>query len=87
MAAAMPFVQERIYNALKADYLAGIFTPGRRLDIQEIADRHSAFGSEQSALAARQSSFAGGRYSKLPCTPWKPCFACFNSHRITRPSL
>lgn len=42
MAAAMPFVQERIYHALKADYLAGIFTPGRRLDIQEIADRHSA---------------------------------------------
>ena len=42
MAAAMPYVQERIYTALKADYMAGIFTPGRRLDIQEIADRHSA---------------------------------------------
>ncbi|HKX80192.1 MAG TPA: GntR family transcriptional regulator [Novosphingobium sp.] len=42
MAAAMPFVQERIYNALKADYLAGLFVPGRRLDIQDIADRHSA---------------------------------------------
>lgn len=42
MAAAMPYVQERIYNALKADYLAGLFEPGRRLDIQDIADRHSA---------------------------------------------
>ena len=42
MAAAMPYVQERIYNALKADYMAGVFVPGRRLDIQEIADRHSA---------------------------------------------
>ena len=42
MAAAMPFVQERIYNALKADYMAGVFVPGRRLDIQEIADRHAA---------------------------------------------
>lgn len=42
MAAAMPFVQERIYNALKADYMAGTFVPGRRLDIQDIADRHAA---------------------------------------------
>ncbi|WP_176590660.1 GntR family transcriptional regulator [Sphingobium sp. EM0848] len=42
MAAAMPFVQQRIYNALKADYLSGLFVPGRRLDIQDLADRHSA---------------------------------------------
>ncbi|MBT0667398.1 GntR family transcriptional regulator [Novosphingobium profundi] len=29
-----------IYRALKADYAAGAFSPGRRLDVQELADRH-----------------------------------------------
>lgn len=42
MAAMDPLLQERVYHALKADYLAGTFVPGRRLDIQELAMRHRA---------------------------------------------
>ncbi len=38
----MAFVQERVFHALKADYLAGQFVPGQKLDIQQIADRHGA---------------------------------------------
>lgn len=42
MAAMDPLLQERVYHALKADYLAGMFVPGRRLDVQELAARHRA---------------------------------------------
>jgi len=34
--------QDRIYNAIKADYLDGLFRPGIRIDLQSIADRHRA---------------------------------------------
>lgn len=34
-----PLLQERVYHALKADYLAGVLVPGRRLDVQLLADR------------------------------------------------
>ena len=40
MAALDPITQERVYRALKAEYLAGRYHAGERLDIQEIADRH-----------------------------------------------
>lgn len=40
MAALDPLVQERIYHALKADFMAGILVPGQRMDVQEIANRH-----------------------------------------------
>lgn len=42
MAALDPITQERVYRALKAEYLAGRFCAGERLDIQEIADRHGS---------------------------------------------
>lgn len=42
MSAADPITQERVYRALKADYLAGLFHAGERLEIQDIADRHGA---------------------------------------------
>lgn len=35
-----PPLQERVYDGLKRDYLAGLLEPGSRLDILEIADRH-----------------------------------------------
>ena len=42
MSAADPITQERVYRALKADYLAGLFHAGEKLEIQDIADRHGA---------------------------------------------
>lgn len=39
MAAIDPVTQERVYRALKNDYLAGHFHVGARLDLQNIADR------------------------------------------------
>ena len=35
-----PPLQERVYLGLKADYLAGQFVPGKRIDIQDLANRH-----------------------------------------------
>jgi DNA-binding GntR family transcriptional regulator len=35
-----PPLQERVYLGLKADYLAGHFVPGKRIDIQDLANRH-----------------------------------------------
>jgi len=40
MASLDPPLHERIYAGLKADYLAGEFIPGRRIDLQDLADRH-----------------------------------------------
>lgn len=40
MSAFDPITQERVYRALKADYLAGHFSAGARLDIQMLADRY-----------------------------------------------
>ncbi|WP_198046046.1 GntR family transcriptional regulator [Novosphingobium aquimarinum] len=40
MSAMDPPLQEMVYRSLKEDYAAGVFSPGRRLDVQEIADRH-----------------------------------------------
>lgn len=40
MSAMDPPLQERVYLGLKADYLAGRFVPGRRIDLQELANRH-----------------------------------------------
>jgi len=34
--------QDRIYNAIKADYQEGLYRPGSRIDLQAIADRHRA---------------------------------------------
>ncbi|MCP3731322.1 GntR family transcriptional regulator [Sphingomonas sp. MG17] len=34
--------QERVYRALKAEYLDGIFHAGMRLDLHAVADRHRA---------------------------------------------
>lgn len=34
--------QDRIFNAVKADYLSGRIRPGPRIDLQVIADRHRA---------------------------------------------
>ena len=34
--------QERIYNAIKGDYLDGLYRPGARIDLHSIADRHRA---------------------------------------------
>ncbi|QNG43878.1 MULTISPECIES: GntR family transcriptional regulator [Sphingobium] len=46
-----PPLQERVYRALKEDYAAGLFIPGRRLDLQEIADRyHSSKTPAREAL-------------------------------------
>lgn len=42
MAALDPITQERVYRALKAEYLAGRYRAGERLDIQDIADRHGS---------------------------------------------
>lgn len=42
MSAVDPITQERVYRALKADYLAGHFHAGEKLEIQDIADRHGA---------------------------------------------
>jgi DNA-binding GntR family transcriptional regulator len=35
-----PPLHERVYAGLKANYLAGDFIPGRRIDLQDLADRH-----------------------------------------------
>lgn len=35
-----PPLHERVYNGIKADYLDGRFTPGRRIDLQNLADRY-----------------------------------------------
>jgi len=40
MSAMDPPLQEMVYRSLKEDYAAGVFSPGRRLDVQEIADRY-----------------------------------------------
>lgn len=40
MSAMDPPLHERVYVGLKADYLAGHFVPGKRIDIQDMADRH-----------------------------------------------
>jgi len=40
MSAMDPPLQERVYLGLKADYLAGHFVPGKRIDIQNLANRH-----------------------------------------------
>ncbi|WP_454798430.1 GntR family transcriptional regulator [Novosphingobium lindaniclasticum] len=43
MAAIDPHTHERVYMSLKAEYRAGLLEPGRRLDLQELADRlHSS---------------------------------------------
>lgn len=42
MSAMDPPLQEIVYRSLKEDYAAGVFSPGRRLDVQEIADRYRA---------------------------------------------
>jgi DNA-binding GntR family transcriptional regulator len=42
MSAVDPITQERVYRALKADYLAGRFHAGEKLEIQDIADRHGS---------------------------------------------
>lgn len=42
MSAVDPITQERVYRALKADYLAGHFHAGEKLEIQDIADRHGS---------------------------------------------
>lgn len=33
-------LHERVYRGIKMDYLAGYFVPGRRIDLQNLADRH-----------------------------------------------
>jgi DNA-binding GntR family transcriptional regulator len=35
-----PPLHERVYLGLKADYLAGRFIPGKRIDIQDLANRY-----------------------------------------------
>jgi len=40
MSAMDPPLQERVYVGLKTDYLAGHFVPGKRIDIQDLANRH-----------------------------------------------
>ncbi|WP_293975612.1 GntR family transcriptional regulator [Sphingomonas sp.] len=40
MSAMDPPLHERVYEGLKEDYLAGYFTPGRRIDLQDLANRH-----------------------------------------------
>lgn len=40
MASLDPPLHERVYAGLKADYLAGAFIPGKRIDLQDLADRH-----------------------------------------------
>ncbi len=40
MSAIDPPLQEMVYRSLKEDYAAGVLSPGRRLDVQEIADRY-----------------------------------------------
>lgn len=40
MAAMDPPLQERVYLGLKADYLAGHFVPGKRIDLQDLANRY-----------------------------------------------
>ena len=42
MAALDPITQERVYRALKAEYLAGRYSAGERFDIADIADRHGS---------------------------------------------
>jgi DNA-binding GntR family transcriptional regulator len=37
-----PIAQVRVYRALKAEYLAGRFHAGEKLQIQDIADRHGS---------------------------------------------
>lgn len=40
MAAMDPQTQERVYRSLKEEYRAGLLEPGKRLDLQDLADRH-----------------------------------------------
>lgn len=40
MSAMDPPLHERVYHGLKEDYLAGHFVPGKRIDIQNLANRH-----------------------------------------------
>ena len=40
MSAIDPPLQEMVYRSLKEDYAAGVLPVGRRLDVQEIADRY-----------------------------------------------
>lgn len=35
-----PPLHERVYRGIKEDYLAGYFVPGRRIDLQDLANRH-----------------------------------------------
>lgn len=37
-----PVTQDRIYGAIKTDYLSGLYPSGHRIDLQSIADRHRA---------------------------------------------
>ncbi|MDR7256289.1 DNA-binding GntR family transcriptional regulator [Sphingomonas sp. BE270] len=40
MSAMDPPLHERVYLGLKADYLSGRFIPGKRIDIQDLANRY-----------------------------------------------
>jgi DNA-binding GntR family transcriptional regulator len=42
ISAMNPPLHERVYHGLKMDYLEGRFTPGQRIDLQELANRYRA---------------------------------------------
>lgn len=53
MSAFDPITQERVYRALKADYLAGHFSAGAKLDIQVLADRYRSSKTPAREAACR----------------------------------
>lgn len=53
MSAMDPQTQERVYLSLKAEYRAGLLEPGRRLDLQDLADHHQASKTPLREAASR----------------------------------
>lgn len=101
MAALDPITQERVYRALKAEYLAGRYHTGERLDIQEIADRHGSSKTPVREAACRlmgerllEPDTAGG-FRVIIITPqelihlyaWNAHLLLCLTHRLKRSAL
>lgn len=89
MSAADPITQERVYRALKADYLAGLFHAGEKLEIQDIADRHGASKTPVREAACRlmgeglvEPDSAGGFRVTLATPPALIHLYAWNTHLL-----
>ena len=89
MAALDPITQERVYRALKAEYLAGRYQTGERLDIQAIADHHGSSKTPVREAACRlmgerlvEPDSAGGFRITIVTAPELLYLYAWNAHLL-----